>query len=58
MDRPIWTKFSGLIRLVAAILGVDSAQFPAVRTGPANSPFPWSLSPPWLLELPGHEIPF
>ena len=50
MDGPIWTKFSGLSRLVKANLGVDStsAQSPPCRTGPEYSPFPWSQSPQWL----------
>ena len=56
----IWTKFSGLSRLVVAYLrvGCTSAQSPPCRTGPAYSPFSWSLSTPWLLVLLGHVIPF
>ena len=59
-DGPIWTKFSGLSRLVAANLGVGttSAQSPPVTTGPAFSPFPCSLSPLWSWVLLGRVIPF
>ena len=60
MDGSIQTKFSGLRRLVVANLGVGSAsaQSPPVMTGPACSPFPWSLSPLWSWVLPGRVIPF
>ena len=60
MDCPIWTKFSGLSRLVAANLevGSTSAQSPSVMPGPAYSPFHWSLSSPWSWVLLGRVIPF
>ena len=60
MHWPIWTKFSGLCWLVASNLrvGSTSAQSPPVRTGPACSPFPWSLSPLWSWVLLGHVMPF
>ena len=53
-------KFSGHNRLVAANLWVGStiAQFPPGRTWPGSSPFPWSLSSQWSLELLGNVIPF
>ena len=60
MDGPKWTKFLWLSRLVAANLRVcsTSAQSPQVRAGPAYSPFPCSLSPPWSLVLLVHVKPF
>ena len=53
-------KFSGLSRLVVANLwvGNTSALSPTARTWSASGPYPWSLSPPWSLVLPGHVIPF
>ena len=59
-DGPIWTKFSGLSRLVVAnlVVGSTSAQSPPLMTGPAYSPFPCSLSRPWLWVEQGHALPF
>ena len=60
MDGPKWMKFLWLSRLVAANLRAcsTSAQSPQVRAGPAYSPFPCSLSPPWSLVLLVHVKPF
>ena len=53
-------KFSGLVWFVPGSYWVGStcAQSPPFRTGPAPSPFPCSLSPPWPLVLPDHYIQF
>ena len=48
-------NFQGLVDLG---VGSTSAQSPPVMTGPGYSPFPCSLSPPWLLVLMDHDIPF
>ena len=59
-DKPIWMKFSGHSRLVMLnlVVGSTSAQSPPLMTGPAYSPFPCSLSRPWLWVEQGHALPF
>ena len=59
-DGPIWTEFSGVVWLVPSsfLVGSIHAQSPPCRTGPASSPFTCSISPPWPLVIPDHDIQF